>query len=94
MAKMSRTILTLTVTSVALDLTNKSVLLPTHLFVKISPTPKSMTSIHTKLLPQNVLGENYKLDKMYGLENWRSTCLKDVRACMLIEIGSLHATTG
>ena len=62
---MSRMILTLTVTPVALDLTNKSALIPTQMFVKSVLTQKSTTSIHKQILHQNMVGDNCNLVNTY-----------------------------
>ena len=80
-------------TFVALDLTNKSVLIPTHNFVKSGLTQKSTTSIHRKSLRQHLVGANYNLAKMYGLENKINTCVNVRRGCMPTEIGSEPTTT-
>ena len=73
---------------VALDLTNKSVLFPTQKFLRYNHTQKSTTSIHTKSLQQNMVGENCKMVKICGLENRRNTWMNVRCACMPIEIGT------
>ena len=61
--------------------------------MKSDLTEKYTTPIHTDELQQQLFGENYKLAKVYGLDNQITTCVNVQRACMPTETGSEPTTT-